>query len=142
MADGSNRGLAAPGDDGGDVRLTTGYPNYVLGVLFFVYVLNFIDRQVLSVFVEPIKEEMNASDTQMGLLLGFGFALFYMIAGIPIARWADRVLVLRDGVRVGAFACDPDAGEHAAADRLARARRQLRESQADQQKYRRGFPTR
>ena len=71
-------------------KLSPGYSNYVLGVLFTVYVLNFIDRQVLSVFVEPIKEEMNASDTEMGLLLGFAFALFYTIAGIPIARWADR----------------------------------------------------
>lgn len=71
-------------------ELSPGYSNYVLGVLFTVYVLNFIDRQVLSVFVEPIKEEMNASDTEMGLLLGFAFALFYTIAGIPIARWADR----------------------------------------------------
>lgn len=66
------------------------YANYVLCVLLSVYVVNFIDRQVLSVFIGPIKEEFGVSDTVMGLLVGFAFALFYTIAGIPIARWADR----------------------------------------------------
>jgi predicted MFS family arabinose efflux permease len=66
------------------------YANYVLGVLFVVYVINFIDRQVLAVFIGPIKEEFGVSDTAMGLLVGFAFALFYTFAGIPIARWADR----------------------------------------------------
>lgn len=65
------------------------YANYVLGVLFIVYVLNFIDRQAMSVFIAPIKEEFGASDTEMGLLVGFAFALLYTFAGIPIARWAD-----------------------------------------------------
>jgi MFS family permease len=67
-----------------------GYANYVLGVLFIVYVFNFIDRQLLSVFIGPIKAEFGASDTQMGLLAGFAFALLYTFAGIPIARLADR----------------------------------------------------
>jgi predicted MFS family arabinose efflux permease len=62
----------------------------VLGVLFVVYVFNFIDRQVLSVFIGPIKQEFGASDTAMGLLVGFAFALLYTFAGIPIARLADR----------------------------------------------------
>ena len=66
------------------------YANYVLSVLFIVYVFNFIDRQLLSVFIGPIKEEFGASDTVMGLLVGFAFALLYSVAGIPIARWADR----------------------------------------------------
>ena len=66
------------------------YANYVLGVLFTVYVINFIDRQVLAVFIGPIKDEFGVSDTEMGLLIGFAFALFYTFAGIPIARWADR----------------------------------------------------
>lgn len=78
----------APADD--SVQFSTGYSNYVLAVLFIVYVVNFIDRQVLSVFIGPIKEEFGASDTQMGLLVGFAFALLYTIAGIPIARWADK----------------------------------------------------
>ena len=71
-------------------EISPGYANYVLGVLFLVYVINFIDRQVLSVFIGPIKEEFGVSDTAMGLLVGFAFALFYTVAGIPIARWADR----------------------------------------------------
>jgi len=66
------------------------YANYVLGVLFVVYVLNFIDRQAMSVFIGPIKAEFDASDTAMGLLVGFAFALLYTFAGIPIARLADR----------------------------------------------------
>ena len=43
----------------------------MLGILFLVYIFNFVDRQVLSVFIGPIKEEFGASDTQMGLLVGF-----------------------------------------------------------------------
>jgi len=64
--------------------------NYVLGVLFLVYVFNFIDRQVLSILIGPIKADLEISDTVMGLLAGPAFALFYSLAGIPIARWADR----------------------------------------------------
>ena len=71
-------------------EIDPGYANYVLAVLFVVYVFNFIDRQVLSVFIGPIKEEFGATDTQMGLLVGFAFALLYTVAGIPIARLADR----------------------------------------------------
>jgi len=66
-----------------------GYANYVLGVLFVVYVFNFIDRQILTILLEPIKEDLGVSDTAMGFLVGFAFALFYTFAGIPIARWAD-----------------------------------------------------
>jgi MFS family permease len=66
------------------------YSWYVLGVLFLVYVFNFIDRQLISILLEPIKEDLGASDTAMGFLSGLAFALFYCIAGLPIARWADR----------------------------------------------------
>ncbi len=65
------------------------YANYVLGVLFLVYVFNFIDRQILSILLEDIKLELGVSDTAMGFLTGIAFALFYTFAGIPIARWAD-----------------------------------------------------
>jgi predicted MFS family arabinose efflux permease len=83
---------AAPAPGGASPReeISPRYANYVLGVLFTAYVINFIDRQVLSVFIGPIKEEFGVSDTAMGLLVGFAFALFYTFAGIPIARWADR----------------------------------------------------
>jgi predicted MFS family arabinose efflux permease len=66
------------------------YANYVLGVLFVVYVFNFMDRQVLSIVIEPLKLELGLSDTQIGLLAGFAFSLMYTFAGIPIARYADR----------------------------------------------------
>ena len=66
------------------------YSNYVLFVLFIVYVFNFVDRQILSILIDPIKADLGASDTQMGFLTGFAFAVFYTVAGIPIARWADH----------------------------------------------------
>jgi predicted MFS family arabinose efflux permease len=62
----------------------------VLGVLVVVYAVNFIDRNILSVLLQPIKEELGVSDTAMGLLTGFAFAVFYTFAGIPIARLSDR----------------------------------------------------
>ena len=77
-------------DEMQDFSASPAYSNYVLGILFVVYVFNFVDRQVMSVFIGPIKEEFGVSDTAMGLLVGFAFALLYTIAGIPIARWADR----------------------------------------------------
>ena len=63
---------------------------YALGVLTVVYGFNFIDRQLLAILQESIKAELLLSDSQLGLLTGFAFALFYVSAGIPIARWADR----------------------------------------------------
>jgi predicted MFS family arabinose efflux permease len=65
------------------------YRRYVLGLLFLVYVLNFIDRQVLAILAEDIRKEIVFNDTLIGLLTGPAFALFYTFAGIPIARWAD-----------------------------------------------------
>ena len=66
------------------------YAYYVLAVLFVVYVFNFIDRQILSILLQPIKEDLQVSDTAMGFLTGFAFAVFYAIAGLPLARVADR----------------------------------------------------
>jgi len=63
---------------------------YALGVLVVVYTFNFIDRQILSILLEPIKQDLGLSDTQLGLLTGFAFALFYATLGIPIARYADK----------------------------------------------------
>src|SRR6202171_4634027 len=64
---------------------------YVLGLLTVVYALNFLDRTIFNVLIEPIKKEFLLSDTTMGLLAGFGFVLFYSLLGIPIARVADRL---------------------------------------------------
>lgn len=64
--------------------------HYALSVLVVVYTFNFIDRQILSILLEPIKQDLGLSDTQLGLLTGFAFALFYATLGIPIARYADK----------------------------------------------------
>ncbi len=109
-----------------------------LGLLVVVYTFNFIDRQILSILIEPIKLELGLNDTQMGLLTGFAFALFYATLGIPIARYADRgnrrnlialalgvwsfmtaisglamnfwhLLIARIGVGVGEAGCSPPA---------------------------------
>lgn len=61
-----------------------------LWVLLIVYILNFLDRQILNILAEPIKDELGLSDTQLGLLAGPAFAVFYAVLGIPIARYADR----------------------------------------------------
>jgi MFS family permease len=111
---------------------------YVLGVLVVVYTFNFIDRQILSILLEPIKRDLGLSDTQLGMLTGFAFAAFYATLGIPIARLADRsnrrnliaialviwsgmtalsgiaanfwqLLVARIGVGVGEAGCSPPA---------------------------------
>ena len=97
--------IAAPGTDstkapGHLVTLTSspvssydsvsrGYRAYVLALLTLVFVINFIDRQVLSVLIEPIKRELHLTDTQLGLLSGLAFALFYVTFAVPIARLAD-----------------------------------------------------
>jgi len=67
-----------------------GYRRYALCLLLVVYVFNFIDRQILSILLPPIKQEIELSDAQLGLLGGVAFAVFYSFAGIPIARWADK----------------------------------------------------
>ena len=67
------------------------YRYWVLGILVFVYTLNFVDRVVLGALVPPIKAEMQLTDTQLGLLGGTAFALFYTALGIPIGWLADRV---------------------------------------------------
>ena len=64
--------------------------NYTLGILTLVYTFNFIDRQLLSILQEAIKTELFLTDAQLGLLTGFAFAMFYVTAGVPIARLADR----------------------------------------------------
>ena len=69
---------------------TNSYRYYVLALLTLGYVFNFVDRQVMTILIEPIKMEFGASDTQMGLLSGLAFALFYATLGIPVARLADR----------------------------------------------------
>lgn len=62
----------------------------VVWLLAIVYTFNFVDRQIMSVLQEPIRHEMGLSDTQLGMLTGLTFALFYTTCGIPIAWLSDR----------------------------------------------------
>jgi MFS family permease len=66
------------------------YRRYVLFILFVVYGLSYVDRQILSILMEPIRTEFDFTDLELGLLSGIAFAIFYVTLGIPIARWADR----------------------------------------------------
>jgi MFS family permease len=59
-------------------------------VLFLISTSNYVDRNIIGVLLEPIKREFQVSDTMLGLLTGFSFAIFYATLGIPVARWADR----------------------------------------------------
>lgn len=72
-----------------------------LVMLFLVGTINFVDRQLLSVLVEPIRAELHLTDTQFGLLTGLAFALFYAGMGVPVAYLADRW----NRVRLIAAAC-------------------------------------
>jgi len=66
------------------------YSWYVVGVLMVAFTVSLIDRHILALLVEPIRRDLSISDTQFSLLVGFAFALFYTIVGLPIARMADR----------------------------------------------------
>ena len=65
-------------------------PRLVLWLLLVVYIFNFIDRQIVNILAEPIALELHLSDTQIGLMTGIAFALFYTLLGLPIARYSDR----------------------------------------------------
>jgi len=73
----------------------------VLAVLCFVYVLNFLDRQLLSILAKPIQDDLGVSDGQLGLIGGLYFAMFYCILAIPVGWLADRT----NRVKVLAISC-------------------------------------
>ena len=66
------------------------YAWYVVGVLTLMYVFSFIDRQIFALIVGPLRRDLGISDTQVSVLQGFSFALFYTVCGIPLGRLADR----------------------------------------------------
>ncbi|ODT85550.1 MFS transporter [Phenylobacterium sp. SCN 70-31] len=68
---------------------TRRYRTWVLGVLLFIFILNFVDRTLLSVVAPQMKPELGISDTAFGLLTGFGFALLFTVVGIPLAQLAE-----------------------------------------------------
>lgn len=67
----------------------SGYAWYVLFILFLVYILNFVDRQVISILAEDIKRDLNLKDEDLGFLYGTAFGVFYSLFGIPLGRLAD-----------------------------------------------------
>lgn len=114
------------------------YRNYLLSLLMLILAFNNVDRLALGLVLQDIKVDFQLSDTQLGLLTGIAFALFYSTMGIPIARWADRgnrvtiiavttalwsaavafcgvatnflhLLLIRVGVAVGEAGCMPTA---------------------------------
>lgn len=76
---------SAPAADAGRRGVTA-----TLWILLIVYIFNFIDRQIVNILAEPIAKDLKLTDTQIGLMTGIAFALFYTVLGIPIARYADR----------------------------------------------------
>ena len=71
-------------------EVTARYRKIVLLILFLVGLFNYADRFMLAVLLPDIKADLDLSDTQIGFITGIGFALFYAVCGIPIARLADR----------------------------------------------------
>jgi len=63
---------------------------YALAMLTVIYSLNFLDRTVITILIDPIKHDYHLSDKAMGFISGFGFVIFYSILAAPVARWADR----------------------------------------------------
>src|SRR5690606_23455926 len=66
------------------------YRYYVLGVMSLTYMLSNVDRILMALLLEPIKLDLQLSDTQLGFLSGIAFGLFYAVVGVPMARWSDR----------------------------------------------------
>jgi MFS family permease len=89
-------------NDSREQAASLAYRSYVLAVLVLVYTFNFIDRQIVGILAIPIKTELHLSDSQLGMMGGLAFALFYTLLGIPIARLSDRVS--RTGIMTVALA--------------------------------------
>ncbi len=70
--------------------ISTRQKNYTLFVLVLVFTSSHVDRQIMGILGQPIKESLQISDTQLGLLTGIMFAVFYATLGMPMAMWADR----------------------------------------------------
>ncbi|MCZ8326375.1 MAG: MFS transporter [Sphingomonadaceae bacterium] len=81
--------LADSAEDPENGYRTPGYRRYVLNVLLLIFILNFMDRTLLAVVAPQMKPELGITDTQFGLLTGFGFALFFTVVGIPLAQFAE-----------------------------------------------------
>lgn len=76
--------------DASATPFSTGYTRYAMFLLLGIYIVNFLDRQVVNILAEPIKNDLGLADWQLGLMSGLAFAIFYTFLGIPIARLAER----------------------------------------------------
>ena len=114
------------------------YTRYAMWLLLGIYVVNFIDRSVINILAEPIKQDLKLADWQLGLMSGLAFAILYTFLGVPIARFAEhshrpriisiaaatwsgftilcgvagnfwQLLLFRGGVGVGVAGCTPPA---------------------------------
>ena len=77
-----------------------------LAILFLAYISSFVDRMIISLLVEPIKADFQISDTQISLLLGLSFAIFYCLAALPIGRLVDiwsRKKIITVGITLWSF---------------------------------------
>jgi MFS family permease len=74
----------------GGAKPGSGYRYLVVTMLILVYTLNFLDRQIVSILAEPIRKDLNLTDTELGALSGIAFAAFYTFFGIPVGWLADR----------------------------------------------------
>ena len=70
-------------------RISPAYRRYAIGLLFTIFTLNFVDRQIIGILAEPIKLDLGLKDWQIGAMSGLSFAIFYSTLGIPIARYAE-----------------------------------------------------
>ena len=87
-----HRGRGGPVADSGRPapEVSKSYRTYALGLLVAIYTVNFLDRQVVTNLIEPIKNDLKLTDSQVGAMAGLWFAILYTTLGIPIARLADR----------------------------------------------------
>jgi predicted MFS family arabinose efflux permease len=92
----------APPSDARPPEFGSGYQRYALSLLLIVYIFNFIDRQIVTILMEGIKQEFQLSDRALGFFGGTAFGIFYAVLGLPIARFADRS-VRRNIIAVALF---------------------------------------
>ena len=83
------------------------YPWYIVSLCMLAYIFSFIDRQIITLLIEPIRADLQISDTEFSLLHGLAFAMMYAVAGIPIARLADsrsRPAIISVGIFIWSLA--------------------------------------
>ena len=88
-------------------RPSSAYAWYTVSLCMVAYILSFVDRQIIALMIVPIQADLQITDTQFSLLIGFAFALFYAIMGLPLARWADvgpRPFIISAGMTVWSIA--------------------------------------